>query len=191
MQKTDHFRWRPRLAMTAILLITIVVLHVEGHRWWCKCGEPWPWITNVWSSHCSQHLFDPYSLTHISHGLIFFWALYWARGRLSFGWRLFIAVSLASGWEMLENSSFIINRYREETMSLDYLGDSIANSLGDILSCVIGFVLARRLGWLGSLALFAATELVLLWLIRDNLTLNVIMLVHPVQAIKAWQTVGH
>jgi hypothetical protein len=177
--------------MGIILAVTVPLLRWEGRRWWCLCGKPWVWASDVWSSHCSQHLFDPYTLTHISHGLIFCGVLAVAARRLAVAWRLCIAVALAAGWEVLENSALIINRYRAETMSLDYLGDSVGNSLGDILSCAIGFVIARRLGWRRSLAVFVALELVLLALIRDNLTLNVIMLAWPVPGIRAWQSAGH
>jgi hypothetical protein len=184
-------RLAPWLVVGAVLAVTIVALHAEGRRWWCECGHPWLWVSGVWTSHCSQHLADPYSLTHVSHGLIFFAALLLFRRRLGLGWRFCIALTIAAGWEVLENSSFIINRYREETMSLDYLGDSIGNSLGDIASCALGFVIARWLGLWWSLAIFVATEVALLFLIRDDLTLNVIMLIHPIPAIKAWQSMGH
>jgi hypothetical protein len=98
---------------------------------------------------------------------------------------------IAAAWEIAENSTFIIERYRHATMSLHYLGDSIGNSTGDILSCVVGFMLAKRLGLWRSIALFLAMELLLLVLIRDNLTLNIVMLIHPVTVIRAWQTAGH
>jgi hypothetical protein len=188
MPKARSAAW---LVIAAMLVATTVALRSEGRRWWCECGHPWPWITDVWSSHCSQHLLDPYSLTHVSHGLIFWTVLALMARRVPVPWRLCIAVALASAWEVVENSSFIIDRYREETMSQDYLGDSVANSLGDILSCVAGFFAARWLGWRWTVALFLTTELALLGLIRDNLTLNVIMLVWPIKAIKAWQSVGH
>lgn len=186
-----HWGRAPWIVLTAILITTVALLKAEGRLWWCECGHPWPWITDVWTSHCSQHPADPYSLTHLSHGLIFFMALALICPRLSIPWRLCIAIAIASAWEVAENSSFVIDRYRTATMSLDYLGDSVANSLGDILSCWAGFFVARKLGMLRSLALFAAIEIILLALMRDNLTLNVIMLVYPVQAIKAWQSVGH
>lgn len=181
----------PWLVIAGVLLATVTALRVEGRVWWCVCGHPWLWIGDVWTSHCSQHLLDPYSLTHVSHGLIFCGALAWLRPRWPASWRASVAVALAAGWEVLENSPVIINRYRAATMSLDYLGDSVGNSLGDILSCAAGFWLARGLGLRWSLALFAVVELALLALIRDNLTLNVLMLVWPVPAIKAWQSVGH
>lgn len=181
----------PWVAIGIILAVTVAALRGEGRVWWCACGKPWVWVSDVWSSHCSQHLFDPYSLTHVSHGLIFFAGLLLVRRWVGVEWRLAIAVGIAAGWEVLENSAMIIDRYRAETMSLDYLGDSVGNSLGDILSCAIGFMLARRVGVWWSLAVFAASEVVLLALIRDNLTLNVVMLVWPVPGIRAWQSAGH
>src|SRR5689334_13899566 len=156
----------PWVAISAMLVLTVGVLRLEGRRWYCAGGEWWPWVTNVWSKHCSQHPFDPYSLTHISHGLIFYGLLYLLARRLSLTWRLFIALTIAAGWEILENSTFIINRYREATMSFDYLGDSVTNSVGDIVSCGLGFFAAHRLGWRGALIIFLSTELLLLFLIR-------------------------
>jgi hypothetical protein len=179
------------LAAAALLILAAALLRAEGRIWWCECGEPRPWISDVWTRHCSQHLADPYTVTHISHGLLFFIVLARAAPRLDIGWRRAALVAAAAFWEVLENSPVIIERYRTETMSLDYLGDSIINSLGDILAAVLGFMLARRIGLVWSLALFAASELALLAVMRDNLTLNVLMLIHPIDAIKVWQTAGH
>ncbi len=185
------FLTAPQLASLAVLVTMVVALKIEGGIWWCARGDWSPWITDVWTPHCSQHVADPYSLTHFSHGLIF-WGLFSLVGlRLSLNWKLVSAITIAAAWEVLENSPLIINRYRTVTMSLDYLGDSIINSLGDVLSCVIGFYAARWLGLWKTLALFVAIELVLLVLMRDNLTLNIIMLIHPIDAIKQWQSVGH
>lgn len=179
------------LAAGMLLAATVAALRFEGRLWYCARGDLSPWVTDVWTPHCSQHLADPYSLTHISHGLIFFFFFALVTPRLRPAWRLVASLAIAAGWEVLENSPLIISRYREATMSLDYLGDSITNSLGDIGSCALGFLFAQRLGWRWSLGLFAATELLLLWLIRDNLTLNVIMLIDPIEAIKQWQASGH
>jgi len=179
------------LALAAVLAAATVALLVEGRRWWCACGQPWPWITDVWTSHCSQHGADPYSLTHVSHGLIFYSVLAWLRPRWGFEWRLCIAIAIAAAWEVLENSPLVIERYRAATMSLEYLGDSIGNALGDIAACGVGFYLARWLGLAWSAAAFAASELILLALMRDNLTLNVLMLIYPVEGIKEWQSAGH
>lgn len=177
--------------VSALLVATMIAaLRFEGRRWYCACEGPQLWVSNVWSSHCSQHLLDPYSLTHVSHGFVFcgLFALLLPRARPA--WRLAGAVAIAAGWEVLENSSLVIDRYRQATMSLDYLGDSVTNSLGDVLCCAVGFVLARRLGWKGTLLAFVVSELVLLALIRDNLTLNVVMLTWPIDAVREWQAAG-
>lgn len=189
------------LVCLGLLAAMALALKFEGRVWVSTSGLVKLWHTDVWSSECSQQLLDPYSITHVSHGFFFagaFWLLGRPLARLGPGWRwaadprwqFAAALFIAAGWEVLENSEFIINRYRTVTMSLDYLGDSILNSIGDVLSCAVGFVLARRLGLWRTAALFVATELLLLWLIRDNLTLNVIMLVHPVESIKIWQSVN-
>jgi hypothetical protein len=183
----------PRPAMwvaVAVVALSVILLRWEGRIWWCECRQLRVWIGDVWTSHCSQHLFDPYSLTHISHGLIFYTLLAIFARRWPVGWRLCVAIGVAAGWEVLENSPLIINRYRTQTMSLDYLGDSVVNSLGDILSCVIGFFIARWIGLWKTILVFLATELLLLFLIRDGLVLGTLMLIKPIESIKAWQTAG-
>src|SRR5207249_2408165 len=128
--------------------------------------------------HTSRHLFDPYSFTHFSHGLLFFWLFAWAFPRLSPAWRLCLAVTLEGAWELLENSDFVIQRFRAATVSGEYEGDSVANSLGDLLSCALGFGLASRLGFRGSVVCVLAVELVLLLWMRDNLLLTIVMLIY-------------
>ncbi len=135
--------------------------------------------------HNSQHLADPYSLTHLSHGLGFYALLRLVP--IPEGWRFAAAVALEAGWEVLENTPMVIDRYREATISLGYYGDTIANSGGDLLACVLGWVIAASVPARWSLILFLATELLLLAAIRDNLTLNVIMLLWPIDAIRRWQ----
>jgi hypothetical protein len=174
-----------------LLAITVLALRLEGRVWWCACRTPIPFSTDVNSSHNSQHLLDPYSFSHLLHGIIFFWCLrLLLPGKVRPGWQLLMALAIEAGWEILENSPMIIERYRAATASLGYSGDSIVNSAGDVLSCALGFVLAQRIGWRWSLAIFVAVELTLLVLIRDNLTLNVIMLIYPIEAIKRWQIGG-
>jgi hypothetical protein len=174
----------------ALILATAVQLRVQGQPWWCACGQ-WFLITvDAWGSHNSQHLLDPYSLTHLLHGVLFCGLLSLAAPRLSLAWRFALAVAIECAWEVFENSSFVINRYRTATAALGYQGDSVANSLGDILSCAFGFWLAGRLGWWKSLVLFLAIEIVLLLWIRDCLVLNIVMLVFPLKGVRAWQTEG-
>ncbi|MFQ5848688.1 MAG: DUF2585 family protein [Candidatus Methylomirabilales bacterium] len=168
-------------------VFTAVQLHRQGRLWWCACGTLWLWSGDAWGPHNSQHLFDPYSFTHVLHGVVLCGLLAWGLPRLSAPWRLWLAVSLEGLWEVVENSEGIIQRYRAATIALGYQGDTVVNSLGDILTFGIGYVLARRLGFRGSLALVVVTEMVLLIWIRDSLLLDVVMLIHPIDAIKAWQ----
>lgn len=177
----------PWLAIVGLLVLTVVALRFEGRIWWCACRTPTPFSIDVHSSHNSQHLLDPYSFSHLLHGIIFFWCLLLLLPRVQFGWRLLIALAIEAGWEVLENSPLIIERYRAATASQGYSGDSIVNSAGDVLSCALGFVLASYIGWKWSIALFVAVELFMLFAIRDNLTLNVIMLITPLDAIRQWQ----
>lgn len=180
----------PWFAAAVVLLVAMLGLRSQGRLWWCACGRLLLWTGDAWSSDTSQHPFDPYSFTHVLHGFLFCGLLAWGARRLSMTWQLCLAVSAEALWEVAENSEFVIRRYRETTAALGYQGDTIVNSLGDILACGLGFVIARRLGFTRSLALFVATEVLLLIWIRDSLILNVVMLLYPVQAIKAWQ-IGH
>lgn len=176
--------------MATVLALAVYELRRQGRVWWCACGQAFLWAGEVWSSHNSQHLFDPYSFTHVLHGFVFCALLAWSFPRISTIWRLCFAVSLEALWEVIENSSFIIERYRETTAALGYHGDSIANLLGDILSCSIGFMIAGQLGWRRSLIVFAAVEIILLLWIRDSLLLDALVLLYPIESIKAWQ-LGH
>src|SRR5262249_12709832 len=179
--------WAPWVTTFLILLTTTGVLRSEGRTWWCACGQPNLWAGDPQSSHSSQHLFDPYTFTHILHGVLICGMLALGLPRLRLAWPLTATVFLEALWETLENSPFVIDRYRTATIALGYQGDSIINSLGDILSCSLGFLLARRIGWRWSIVMVVATESILLLWIRDNLLLNIIMLVWPIDAIKTWQ----
>jgi len=169
--------------------VTLGVLFWMGQPWWCSCGEAFLWSGDVWTQHNSQHFIDPYGFTHVSHGLIFAAAFLFVPviRKWSFAWRLFLGLLVEVSWEVVENTPMVINRYRESTMSLGYTGDSVANSLGDIVCFAIGFVIASRVKWYWSLGLFLVMEAVLLLTIRDNLILNVLMLLWPVEAVKQWQ----
>jgi hypothetical protein len=175
------------IAVTAIVALTTLVVRVEGRIWFCKCGELLFIVADAYSSHTSQHLFDPYSLSHVQHGLVFYWTLVWLAPKWSWQTRLVASTAIEAAWEMIENSAFVINRYREATAALGYTGDSVVNVLGDVLSCVVGFAVARRLGWWGSLALFVAFELGMVLTIRVSLLLNILMLFYPLEAVKQWQ----
>ena len=181
-------RWNPAIIFVALLGATMVVLRGMGRNWWCSCGSPIPWSWDIWSMHNSQHLIDPYFFTHVLHGVILFAVLGVLPIRLPAHTRFLIAVVLECGWEILENSPMIIDRYRTVTISLDYYGDSISNSIADIVACAIGYLLASIVRPRWWLAMIVAVELVLLITIRDCLTLNIIMLIYPLDAIMQWQT---
>jgi hypothetical protein len=188
----------PRLSLAQGLLISLGIvavaagiLYAMGRIPMCKCGTIKLWHGGRGDSEMSQHLTDWYTYSHILHGIIFYWLLSLvAKGRLSVAARLVIAIGIEAGWEIFENTPFIINRYRAQTMSRDYYGDSIVNSVGDMLAMLVGFLLASRLPAWVTVLMLVATEVILLALIRDNLTLNVIMLIHPVEWIKHWQMAG-
>ncbi len=182
-----------RFGLMLLIVVTAVLqLRRQGRVWWCACRQPTIWSGTTWSMHNSQHLFDPYSVTHILHGIIFTGVFSWLAGATAKGyppkdWHLPLAFLLEAGWEVVENSERVIQRYRETTASLGYTGDSIANVLGDLVSCVSGVVLAQRLGRRASLLFFLGAEGLLLVWIRDSLVLNVVMLLYPIQRIKQWQ----
>lgn len=186
------FLLKYRYPIIAVLLFIgmALTLRLEGRVWVCACGSLFPWAGNIWSQHNSQHLFDPYAFTHFLHGLVFAGVLVLLLPRSAPSLRLMLALFCEGLWEVLENSPMIINRYREATFAQGYEGDSILNSSGDLLACLAGVLFAQRFGWRKALPVFVLVELLLLVWIRDNLTLNVIMLVHPIDFIRVWQTGG-
>lgn len=174
--------------LAVVLLLAALELRLQGRLWWCKCGRLLFWIGGAQTPETSQHLADPYTLSHVLHGFIFYWLIVWLLPRLSFAWRLLLATVIEVLWELVENTDFVIRRYREATAALGYEGDTVVNSLGDILACAIGVVLAQYLGPRRTIIAYVLIELFMLVWIRDNLTLNVLMLFYPIEAIKTWQT---
>ena len=173
--------------LIAFLIIMTVYLYMQGRLWFSASGDVLLWVGDAFSSENSQQLLDPYSFSHFLHGVIFFFVLKYAFQNFSLESRFAASVMMEGCWEMLENSAIIINRYRDATAALGYNGDTIYNSYGDLLSCSIGFVVARYIGLKWSILLFIAIELICLFWIKDNLTLNVIMLIYPIDGIKEWQ----
>ncbi len=189
-------RYRAVIASMAVLVALALILFLMDRPPICACGSVKLWHGTVQSAENSQHLADWYSFSHVIHGLLFYGAahLLWRKWKLFGGnpvyWALPIAVAVEGAWEILENSPIIIDRYREVTVSWGYVGDSMVNSLADCGWMIAGFLLAARIPAWTSAALAVAFELFTLYMIRDNLTLNVLMLVWPVDAIKQWQGMG-
>jgi hypothetical protein len=180
-----------QMVLFLIAAVMTFTLWAMGRVWWCEAGDLVPWSWDVWSTHNSQHLVDPYALSHLQHGLGLYLLLKW----LPWDWlttaRIFVIVALVEAtWEISENTPWMIDRYRESTISLDYYGDSILNSVADYGWCIVGLLIARAIpGWV-TVVLFVALEMLSVFWIRDSLMLNILMLISPVEAIKDWQAAG-
>lgn len=187
--RRQNLAWQIGLVVAAVIIgMQALALHIEGHPAICTCGYVKLWQGVVLSSENSQHISDWYTPSHIIHGFLFYALARWLFPKRSIWFRLAFALLIEGGWEILENSPFIINRYREGTISLDYYGDSILNSVCDTLAMVLGFVMAATLPIWVVVAIVLFFEIGTGYVIRDNLTLNVIMLLHPFESIKQWQS---
>ncbi len=177
----------PYLVTALIVALAAAYLLWIGREPICKCGTIKLWHGVVVSSENSQHISDWYTPSHIIHGFIFFGILWLVARRLSLGWRLAIATAVEALWEIVENSDAVIERYRSVTISLDYYGDSVLNVAADITAMIIGFFLASRLPVWATVVLAVTFEATTIWLIRDGLALNILMLLWPLDSVAAWQ----
>lgn len=170
-----------------ILVATAFLLRRMGRVWAPPPGSPMIWVPETSSKFTSQALADPYSWSHILHGFVFYWGIRQFLPSLTPDHALVLATLLEALWEVAENTSTVIDRYRAETASIGYEGDSVLNSVGDILSMLLGYAIASHAPWPVTLLAFLVIELAMAYAYRDNLTLNVIMLLAPSKRIKAWQ----
>ncbi|MGL5010847.1 MAG: DUF2585 domain-containing protein [Paracoccaceae bacterium] len=180
-------RLSPYWIVAAIVLLTAAYLLFIGREPICKCGYIKLWHGEVVSSENSQHISDWYTPSHIIHGFLFFGLLWLFARKLSLGWRLVIATIIEAAWEIVENSEMVIERYRTATISLDYYGDSVLNVVADLAAMMIGFFLASKLPVWATVTLIIAFEATTIWLIRDGLALNVLMLLYPLDSVATWQ----
>jgi hypothetical protein len=178
---------RSLAAVTLLLTVAVAAESSMGRLPWGVGGQPGLWSGNIWSEHNSQFVADPYTFTHITHGVAFYALFAMVARSAPLHLRLIGTVALETAWEVLENSDLIIKRYRTETISLNYYGDSIVNSIADVFACISGFYIASRLPRRVTAAAVVIMEVVLAVWIHDNLTLNILMLLAPSQAIRSWQ----
>jgi hypothetical protein len=177
-----------RVSIAMLILVgTATTLLVMGRTPWCRCGTIRPWVGDAWGPENSQHLVDPYSFTHLTHGVLMYFVLRLVAPTAPLATRALVALGAESGWEILENSDPVIDRYRAATIALGYHGDSVVNSIGDILCCMLGFLLASRLPAPVTALVTVLQEAALMLWIRDSLLVNIVMLVHPIEAVKRWQ----
>ena len=187
---TERKWWVWAIAAFTIAAAAASIELAMGRVALCTCGYVKLWHGIVNSSENSQHITDWYTFSHVVHGIGFYGLLWLTARSLPPGARFVVAVLLEASWEVLENTPLIINRYRAATISLDYYGDSVVNSMSDIVAMMLGFALARKAPLRAAVAIVVGLETMMAVMIRDNLTLNILMLIHPFEVVRRWQMGG-
>ncbi len=190
MFRTLDLTKRVFLIGASLFALQALVLFLLGQPLISATGQIKLWVSAVLSSEMSQQLFDWYTFSHIIHGFIFYGVLHLLFPRMSVGTRLLLAMGIEIGWEIAENTPFVINAYREQALAQGYAGDSILNSVMDTVSMMFGFLLARRLPVSFTIGLAVLFEMYVGYMIRDNLTLNVLGFIHHFDFINRWQSGG-
>jgi hypothetical protein len=193
MQKLFEFLKKHKVVIIGTILVLSITAIIEiysGRSIWGPDGRFGWWDGNIWGSENSQRVADAYSFSHIIHGMLFYGFLWLVARKVPMKYRFVIALIMEACWELLENSPIIIDRYRAATIAQGYVGDSVLNSVSDVVMVAIGFVMARFSRVWVTVGLIVAMELGCLFWVRDNLTLNVIMLTVPSESIKEWQSFG-
>jgi hypothetical protein len=186
--RSRNLAWIRDLAIAlGIVVVTASLQLAMGRSAVYAHGPVRLWVGDVNSDQNSQQLADPYTFSHVVHGALFYGLTHLTMGTASTGARVIVAIAIEGAWEAYENTDTVINRYRAATIALGYYGDSVLNSIADMIACLIGFALASRFRWWWTVSWVVATEILLAIAIRDNLTLNILMLIHPFDAIRRWQ----
>jgi len=189
-----QMKWYQRLSVgtclaagATFIAIQAIILFAMGRAPICACGYVKLWGGIASGPEISQHLTDWYTYSHVVHGIGFYFLLWLIAPRTPVAIRFILALAFEVSWEIVENTSFIIERYRQSAIAQGYFGDSIVNSVADTLACAFGFLIARTIPAWGTAVLAIFVELLLLYMVRDNFTLNVIQLIHPTEVISHWQ----
>lgn len=175
------------IGMAAIWVVQGITLWLFGQPAISASGHIMLWTGQVLGSENSQQITDWYTFSHVLHGILFYGLLWLIFPRMPVWWRLVLAMGIEVSWEILENTPFVINQYREQALAQGYSGDSILNSLSDTIAMIGGFFVARRLPVWGAVAVVLVFELFTMYMIRNGLFLNILGFIHHFDFITEWQ----
>lgn len=186
----ERSEYVPLVIVVLIGVAMLFTLRAMGRVWWCQLADVSPVVLDAWGPHNSQHLIDPYVFSHLLHGVVLFFVFNIGPFKRKPLWGLVWVTALEATWEVFENTPYTIDRYRSMTAAVGYTGDSVINSLGDLLACIGGWFLARKIGFAWSVVVYLGLEIGCALWIKDNLTLNVIQILYPLEFIMKWQRGG-